>query len=73
MGITSIVPDTMRNIFDHIFCVMLVFDDNGVITYINESGKHCIVNKFWTADLIFALRGKINISPDFLSVSRETV
>ena len=39
MGITSIVPDTMRNIFDHIFCVMLVFDDNGVITYINESGK----------------------------------
>lgn len=39
MGITSIVPDTVRNIFDHIFCIMLVFDDKGVITYINESGK----------------------------------
>lgn len=39
MGITSIVPDTVRNIFDHIFCIMLVFDDRGVITYINESGK----------------------------------
>lgn len=39
MEITSIVPDTVRNIFDHIFCIMLVFDDRGVITYINESGK----------------------------------
>ncbi len=39
MGITSIVPDTVQNIFDNIFCVMLVFDDRGVITYINESGK----------------------------------
>jgi len=39
MGVTSIGPDTVQNIFDNIFCIMLVFDDRGVITYINESGR----------------------------------
>ena len=39
MGISSIVPENMRTVLDGILGTVLVFNDKGVVIYINDSGK----------------------------------
>ncbi|MBQ4284626.1 MAG: hypothetical protein IJB96_11970 [Lachnospira sp.] len=39
MEISTLIPATVQKLFDDVFCTMLAFDDAGVVTYINETGK----------------------------------
>ncbi len=39
MEISTFIPVTVQKLIDDVVCTMLAFDDTGMITYINESGK----------------------------------
>lgn len=39
MDTSMFLPDSMKLVFDNILSIVLLFDDNGNITYINEPGK----------------------------------
>ena len=66
MGISSIVPENMRTILDGILGTVLVFNDKGVVIYINDSGKDELGYKDGEVDIkeIFAtlFNGNIGIS-----------
>lgn len=39
MEVAKVIPATIENVLNNVFCTMLAFDEKGVITYINESGR----------------------------------
>lgn len=39
MGISAIIPDSLRRVFDDILSILLVFDNKGIVIYINEAGR----------------------------------
>ncbi len=39
MEIATLIPATVQKLIDDVVCTMLAFNDDGIVTYINESGK----------------------------------